>query len=63
MGWNKDGTANVAAAQANVLVDMSHDSYLVEQQADKEAKDNEDRRPLYHTAAAGHTATVQYLIM
>ncbi|KAK4107461.1 hypothetical protein N656DRAFT_802646 [Canariomyces notabilis] len=37
--------------------------YLVEQQADKEAKDNEDRRPLYQTAAAGHTATVQYLIM
>ncbi|KAK4109345.1 hypothetical protein N656DRAFT_783272 [Canariomyces notabilis] len=26
MGWNKDGTANAAAAQANVLVDMSHDS-------------------------------------
>ncbi|KAK4107121.1 hypothetical protein N656DRAFT_802978 [Canariomyces notabilis] len=42
---------------------ICHTTYLVEQQADKEAKDNEDRKPLYHTAAAGHTATVQYLIM
>ncbi|KAK4107452.1 hypothetical protein N656DRAFT_785228, partial [Canariomyces notabilis] len=26
MGWNKDRTANAAAAQATILVDISHNS-------------------------------------